>query len=42
MNKVTYESSVSKRPITIKVKPEKLEQTIQAVEQSGRKVTKIE
>lgn len=42
MNKVTYQSSVSKRPITIKVKTEKLAETIQAIEQSGRKVTKIE
>lgn len=42
MNKVTYESSASKRPIKIEVRPEKLKQTIQAIEQSGRKVTKIE
>lgn len=41
MNKVTYESSASKRPITIEVKPEKLAKTIQAIEQSGRKITKI-
>lgn len=42
MNKITYESSASKRPIKIEVKPEKLAETIQQIEQSGRKVTKIE
>lgn len=42
MNKVTYQSSASKRPITVDVKPEKLAETIQAIEKSGRKITKIE